>query len=422
MHILVLGGGVIGVTTAWYLQQSGHQVTLIDRESAVGMGTSYANAGMVSAGYSSPWAAPGVPGKALGWLFSKHAPLLFRPTLDLDQYLWMWQMLWQCSGKKYTINKQRMLALSNHSLDCLISLRRQLNLQYDSASKGTLQLFRTHEQLSDAHKDLDLLSQLGVPVQVLTPSQCVAAEPGLATSSVQFAGGIRLPLDETGDCHTFTQLLARHCEQLGVKFRYNCTLTQLVTDGEQIIGCDIQSSDAVSDVVTADAYVVALGTQSTQLLRPLDISLPVYPVKGYSLTVPVTDSASSPVSTVMDETYKVAVTRLGDRIRVGGQAELSGHQLKIGQSSIDMLKMVLTDLFPTAADLDQALCWVGARPMTPDGTPVVGGTPYSNLYLNTGHGTLGWTMACGSAQVLSDLINQIPTKIPTRHLSMDRYC
>jgi D-amino-acid dehydrogenase len=422
MHIIVLGGGVIGVTTAWYLQQSGHQVTVIEQAGSAGMSTSYANAGMVSAGYSSPWAAPGVPIKALGWMFSKHAPLIFRPTLDLDQYQWMCQMLWQCSSKKYMINKQRMLSLSNHSLDCLVSLRQQLNLQYDSTSKGTLQLFRTHEHMSDAHKDLDLLNQLGVPVHVLSPSQCVAAEPGLATSSVQFAGGIRLPLDETGDCHIFTQLLARHCEQQGVKFMYNYTLTQLITDGDQIIGCEIQNSDAITDVVAADAYVVALGTQSTQLLRPLDISLPVYPVKGYSLTVPVKDAASSPVSTVMDETYKVAVTRLGDRIRVGGQAELSGHQLKVRQRSIDMLKLVLADLFPTAADLDQTMCWVGARPMTPDGTPVVGGTPYSNLYLNTGHGTLGWTMACGSAQVLSDLINQIPTKIPARHLNIDRYC
>jgi D-amino-acid dehydrogenase len=422
MHILVLGGGVIGVTTAWYLQQSGHQVTVIEQESSAGMATSYANAGMVSAGYSSPWAAPGVPGKAIGWLFSKHAPLIFRPTLDLDQYLWMWKMLWQCSDKRYNTNKHRMLALSNHSLRCLISLRNQLNLQYHSGSMGTLQLFRTHEQFSDALKDTILLHKLGIPVQVLSAAECKRIEPGLDNSTVQIVGGLRLPLDETGDCHQFTQQLAQHCADQGVNFRYNCTLNQLITDGESILGCDIQCSDAVRDVVTADAYVVALGTQSTQMLRLLDISLPVYPVKGYSLTVPVKHTENAPVSTVMDEAYKVAVTRLADRVRVGGQAELSGYQLGIRNTAIDTLKMVLNDLFPDAAQLSQAEYWCGARPMTPDGTPVVGGTPYHNLYLNTGHGTLGWTMACGSAQVLSDLINQIPTQIPSDHLNISRYC
>jgi D-amino-acid dehydrogenase len=420
MHTVVLGGGVVGVTTAWYLRQSGHEVTVIDRQPGVGLETSFANAGMVSAGYSAPWAAPGVPVKALGWLFAHHAPLIFRPTLDLDQYRWIWKMLRECTSSRYLINKQRMLRLSNHSLDCLISLRHQLGIQYAHEQLGTLQLFRTDSELDAVSADVSLLNQLGVPVHVLTPAECAAAEPGLANIS-KFAGGIRLPLDETGDCYMFTAALAKHCEQHGVRFMYNTRVHSILTAGQRVRGCQIADLQGDTQQIQADNCVVALGTSSTKLLTPMGIRVPVYPVKGYSITVPVLDHDCAPRSTVMDEKYKVAVTRLSDRIRVGGMAELSGYTSQIRDSAISTLCMVLNDLFPDAADTTQPQMWSGLRPMTPDGTPVIGGTDIKGLYLNTGHGTLGWTMAAGSAQLLSDLINQNSTQIRSDDFCLSRY-
>ncbi|MFD2367640.1 D-amino acid dehydrogenase [Pseudoduganella sp. GCM10020061] len=416
MKIIVLGSGVIGTTTAYYLAKAGHEVTVIDRQPGAGLETSFANAGEISPGYASPWAGPGVPAKAVKWLLMKHSPLVVRPQLDPAQWRWMLQMLANCNLASYQRNKGRMVRLAEYSRDCLIQLRADTGIQYDERTQGTLQVFRTQAQLDGAQGDIDVLKEYGVPYEVLDPAGCVGAEPALARVRDKIVGGLRLPGDETGDCFKFTQNLAKMAEGLGVTFKQNVRIERLAYEGDRITGV-VTSEGQLS----ADSYVLALGSYSPLMLRDLGIKIPVYPVKGYSITVPIVDASGAPESTVMDETYKVAITRLGDRIRVGGTAELSGYDLTLREARRDTLVHSVTDMFPGGGDVTRAEFWCGLRPMTPDGTPVVGPTPYRNLHLNTGHGTLGWTMACGSAQMLSDLICGRQPAISLEGLFMDRY-
>ena len=416
MNIIVLGSGVIGVTTAYYLAKAGHTVTVIDRQLQAGLETSFANAGEVSPGYAAPWAGPGVPMKALKWLLMRHSPLVVRPALDPHMWRWMVQMLANCNQRSYQTNKGRMVRLAEYSRDCLVQLRRDTGIAYDERSKGTLQLFRTHRQLDGACADIAVLEQFKVPFSLLDPAGCEAAEPALAHVRGKFVGGLRLPGDETGDCFTFTQRLAKMAEGLGVTFRHGVDIVRLLDDGERIGGVVTSRGE-----FKADAFVLALGSYSPLLLRQVGIRIPVYPVKGYSLTMPIVDAQGAPESTVMDETFKVAITRLGGRIRVGGTAEIAGYDLTLRQARRATLAHSVGDLFPLGGDIAQAKFWCGLRPMTPDGTPVLGPTPFRNLFLNTGHGTLGWTMACGSARVLADLVSGRQPEIGLDGLFMDRY-
>jgi D-amino-acid dehydrogenase len=416
MRILILGSGVIGVTSAYYLARQGNAVTVLDRQPGPALETSHANAGQVSPGYSAPWAAPGIPFKALKWLLSRHAPLVVRPRLDPAMWSWMVQMLRNCSAARYAINKGRMVRLAHYSRDCLQELRAETGIGYDERQLGTLQLFRSTKQLAAAHGDIAVLEQYGVPYQLLDAAGCVAVEPGLAHAAPRLVGGLRLPLDETGDCHLFTTRLAARAADLGVDFRYATPITALEGDAAGIRGVC-----TAGGVLEADRYVVALGSYSTALLKPLGLHLPIYPVKGYSITVPITRPERAPLSTVMDETHKVAVTRLGDRIRVGGTAELAGFDLALRRSRRTVAERVVNDLFPGAGDVAGAEFWAGLRPMTPDGTPLVGPTRIPNLYLNSGHGTLGWTMACGSGRLLADLIGGRAPEIDCAGLTLDRY-
>ncbi|MGV7033155.1 D-amino acid dehydrogenase [Methylobacterium symbioticum] len=417
MHVLVLGGGVVGVTSAWYLARAGHQVTVVDRQPGAGLETSFANAGQVSPGYSAPWAAPGIPVKALKWLMMRHRPLVLWPSLEPRLYGWLARMLANCTEEAYTRNKGRMVRLAEYSRDALRDLRAETGIAYDHREQGTLQLFRTQKQLDHVPDDTRVLDAYGVPYAVLDPAGCIAAEPALARVSGTFVGGLRLPGDETGDAHLFTQRLAALCEAQGVSFRYGTTVAGLRHEGGAVTGV-VTGSGAV---LSADAYVAAMGSYTPALLRPLGIDLPVYPVKGYSLTLPVTNPEAAPVSTVMDETYKVAITRLGDRIRVGGTAELAGFSQVLRPPRRETLARSLGDLFPAGGDLDQARFWTGLRPMTPDGTPIVGPTSLANLYTNTGHGTLGWTMACGSGRLLADLVSRRAPEIAADDLALGRY-
>ena len=416
MHVMVLGSGVIGVSAAYYLAKAGQQVTVVDRQNGPGLETSYANAGEVSPGYAAPWAAPGIPLKALKWLFMKHRPLVIWPQLDPGMWMWGLRMLRNCTAARYEINKGRMLRLAQYSRDCLRQLRADTGIRYDERSLGTLQLFRTRQQVDGTAKDIEILARYGVPYELLDRKGCIRAEPALALVQEKIAGGLRLPGDETGDCYKFTQSLAGMAEALGVKFRYGMRIRSLFAEGERIAGVEGDTGR-----LTADAYVIALGSYSPLLLKPLGIRIPVYPVKGYSITVPITNPSGAPVSTLMDETYKVAVTRLGERIRVGGTAELAGYDLKLRQGRRATLDHVVTDLFPRGGDVKHAEFWAGLRPMTPDGTPLLGPAPYSNLFLSTGHGTLGWTMAAGSARVLADVIAGRPAEIDLEGLTLARY-
>jgi D-amino-acid dehydrogenase len=416
VEVVVLGGGVIGVTTAYYLASAGHEVTVVDRQPGPALETSFANAGEVSPGYASPWAGPGVPIKAIKWLLMKHGPLVIRPKLDPAMWRWLIELLRNCTSRRYAVNKSRMIPLAEYSRDCLRALRANEAIHYDERSQGTLQLFRAQAQLDGTADDIAVLKEYGVPYEVLDREGCVGAEPALAAVKHRIAGGLRLPQDETGDCHMFTQALAVRAADLGVQFLLGTTIDHLEADVAGITGVATSAG-----LLQADAYVVALGSWSPLLLKPLGISIPVYPVKGYSITVPIRDPLAAPLSTVMDESYKVAITRLGERIRVGGTAEVSGYSTRLYAARRATLDHSLTDLFPRGGDLDHATFWSGLRPMTPDGPPVIGATRYANLHLNTGHGTLGWTMACGSGRVLADLLSGRKPEIDTAALALTRY-
>lgn len=415
MHILVLGGGVIGVATAYYLARLGAQVTVVERQADVACETSFANAGQISPGYSTPWAAPKIPLKAAKWLFQQHAPLAIRPDGSSFQAVWMRQMLKNCTQSRYAVNKERMMRVSEYSRDCLRALRASLDIAYESRQLGTVQLFRKPAQLKAMELDIQVLQACNVPYEVLDKDGLVRVEPALQYASAQLLGGLRLPNDETGDCYLFTQQLAEHCKQLGVRFLFNALVDKINTHAQNIKSISIGNQE-----LTADGFVLAMGSYSRALLLPLGLDLPVYPVKGYSLTADIVDEVRAPVSTVLDETYKIAITRFDRRMRIGGMAELAGFDLSLNPKRRQTLQMVTGELF-SGADLSKATFWTGLRPMTPDSTPIIGKTAWDNLFINTGHGTLGWTMACGSGKLLADIIMGKQTEISLDGLGVERY-
>lgn len=416
MRVLILGSGVIGTASAYYLARAGFEVVVVDRQPAVAMETSFANAGQVSPGYASPWAAPGVPLKAMKWLLQRHAPLAIKLTGNIDQYLWMAQMLRNCTASRYAVNKERMVRLSEYSRDCLDELRAETGISYEGRQRGTTQLFRTQAQVDAAAKDIAVLKATGVPFELLDRDAIVRVEPALAGVKHKLAGALHLPNDQTGDCFMFTNRLAEMARELGVEFRFGCNIERLENDGERIAGVWIDG-----ELERADQYVLALGSYSPQMLKPLGIKAPIYPLKGYSLTVPIANADMAPNSTILDETYKVAITRFDNRIRVGGMAEIAGHDLSLDPRRRETLELVVGDLYPQGGDPSTGEFWTGLRPATPDGTPIIGATRYRNLFLNTGHGTLGWTMACGSGSLLADLIAKKRPQISAQGLDISRY-
>ncbi|MGL5472587.1 MAG: D-amino acid dehydrogenase, partial [Shewanella sp.] len=323
MKVVVLGAGVAGVCTAWYLLKAGHQVTVIDRENAAGQETSFANAGQLSYGYTTPWAAPGIPAKAAKWLFREHSPLIFRPDGSLFQLQWMLHMLKNCTPERYHINKERMVRISEYSREMFRQFEVETNLNFEARHQGTLQIFRTKKEVDAAEKDIEVLTQYGVPYRRLKTEECVSVEPALHHALDKIAGALHLPRDATGDCHLFTQRLARLCEERGAVFEYNRAINRIERKNTKI-----QAVYAGGKRFEADKFVCALGCFSREVLLDLGLNLPIYPVKGYSLTMPVSNEHEAPVSTILDETYKVAITRFDNRIRVGGMAELSGYRLR----------------------------------------------------------------------------------------------
>ena len=415
MRVIVLGSGVIGVASAYYLAQQGAEVTVLDRQAGPAEETSFGNAGQISPGYSTPWAAPGIPFKAVKWMFQHHAPLAINIDGSMWQLQWMAQMLKNCNSESYAINKERMTRVAEYSRDCLRELRKETGIQYENRSKGTLQVFRNEAQLDMVQRDIAVLKECGVPHELLLKDDLSKVEPALEHAKDKLVGGLHLPNDETGDCYLFTNALANLAKDLGVNFKFNQNVEKLITEGDQIKGVLVNG-----EVLVADRYILAFGSYSRDFLKPLELNLPVYPVKGYSLTIPIVDATYAPQSTVLDETYKIAITRFDQRIRVGGMAELSGFNHGLNTDRRGTLEMVTQDLFP-GGDLAQASFWTGLRPMTPDSTPIIGATRFKNLFLNTGHGTLGWTMACGSGKLISDLVLNHKTEISTEGLSIQRY-
>lgn len=421
MRAIVLGSGVIGVTSAYYLARAGVDVTVIERAGGPALETSFANAGQVSPGYSTPWAAPGIPIKAMKWLFQRHAPLSLRPDGSLFQLRWMMAMLSNCTDSRYRTNKERMVRIAEYSRDCLRELRDETGISYEARTRGVLQVFRKPDQLAAAQRDVEVLREFGVAHELLGRDALADAEPALAKVGEKLVGGLRTLTDETGDCYLFTTRLADQARALGVRFQFNTRIESMVREGDRIMGVRVATPEGMHETLRADRYVLALGSYSRALVGPLALDLPVYPVKGYSLTLPIVDVDAAPVSTVMDETYKVAMTRFDSRIRVGGMAELGGLDLRLNPRRRETLELVVGDLFPGAGDVAQAEFWTGLRPMTPDSTPIVGATRYPELFINTGHGTLGWTMACGSGRLLADLVTERQPAIRHDDLALARY-
>jgi D-amino-acid dehydrogenase len=416
MKVLVLGSGVIGVTSAWYLNRAGHEVTVIDRQPKPGMETSLANGGQISWGAGVPWAAPGIPLKALKWMLRPHSPLVLRPRLDPKLWAWLFRMLANCTAARYAVNRERMLRLSRYSHECLVALRRETDIHYDERTHGVLELYRTARELEEAGREAALLARWGVPCRMLDRAGCVAHEPALRAAQEKIAGGLLLPEDESGDCLQFTRRLAHLAEKNGVRFALATNIVRLAAGGDRLARVETDKGE-----MSADAYVLACGSYSPLLARPLGLRLPVYPVKGYSATLEIEDANAAPAGTLTDVTYKVVATRLGNTLRGAGTAELTGYDLSLRPERCATITHVLGELFPGAGDLGQARYWCGLRPMTPDNPPLLGPTRYKNLFLNTGHGTLGWTMACGAGQVTADIVSGREPEIDLEGLTLARF-
>lgn len=411
MKVLVLGAGVVGVTSAWYLHKAGHEVVMLDGNSGPALGASFGNAGGVCPSFAGPWAAPGMPFKALKWMFQRSAPLKIRPKMDPEQWRWLLQFISNCQSKKFTHNKQTMQRIAHYSLACLKALRTETGIQYDNQSAGVLQLFQTDEEFDYGARCAELLEADGIPNRLVDIDEAGKIEPALRHSSVALKGGLHMPRDETGDCHLFCNELTALLQAQGVTFHYNTVIQRLVADGAQM-----EFVDTSAGRFEADAYVVALGARVASLLRPLGLNLPVYPVKGYSITGRIQNEDNAPLSSVMDEHSKIMFTRLGDRLRVAGVAEIAGFDDTMRLSAFENVLHRTNALFPGAVDLAECKRWTGFRPMTPDGPPRLGKTRYSNLFLNAGHGSNGWTQACGTSKVVADIISGLEPEIDTRGL------
>jgi D-amino-acid dehydrogenase len=403
MRVLVLGAGVIGVTAAWYLAQDGHEVTVLDRRDGPGLETSFANGGQISASHAEPWATPDAPAKVLKWLGREDAPLLFRLRADWRQWQWGLQFLLECLPSRTRHNTIQCLNLALYSRDCLQALRAQTGIEYDALARGILQFYTDPREFGQAVEAAPLMREFGCDRDVKTADQCVAIEPALAQCRGRIAGGIYTATDESGDAYRFTAALATLAEARGVAFRWHSTIRALESAGGRITGVRT-TGEAGEARHVADAYVVALGSYSPFLLRPVGVAAMIYPAKGYSVTIPIGRHAGAPVVSLTDFASKIVLTRLGDRLRVAGTAEFAGYDTSVNAVRTDALVRRTFDLFPDAGEREGIVPWAGLRPATPSNVPMVGGTRYDNLYVDTGHGTLGWTMACGSARALADLI------------------
>ena len=418
MKVLVLGAGVVGTATAYFLAEDGHEVTVLDRQPAPGLETSFANGAQISACHAKPWAAPHVPAQAFLWMFKPDAPLLFRPW-RWDPALWSWglKFLRNCTDARLKVNMERALRVALYSRAVLKSLRQKTNLQYDQITLGILHIYRTAAEFAEGRHTADQLAALGLPQDVLSPADCVKLEPALAHAAQHdLIGGLLSPEDESGDAQRFTTELAKLAAARGVRFRSSVTITHIEGDGRRITRVVTDKGDE-----TADAYVLALGSYSPHLARDLALDLPIYPAKGYSISVEIENPAAAPTVSITDETNFMVLSRLGNRLRVAGTAELAGWNTGLDQRRVEPLVRNARSLFPDAAPYTDVHPWSGLRPTTPDSVPILGTTRYSNLFLNTGHGTLGWTMACGSGRIIADLISGRRPEIEIEGLGLERF-
>jgi D-amino-acid dehydrogenase len=402
VKILVLGAGVIGVTSAWYLAEAGHEVTVVERRSQPGLETSFANGGQISAGHAEPWAKPAALPKILQWLGREDAPLLFRPRADWAQWEWGLRFVLECIPGRFERNSRVLAGLAGYSRDCLQKLRARTGIRYDELAKGILQFATSQADLDGLVRHAEAMRKLGIGREAKTAAECVALEPALAHSEERVLGGVYSPQDESGDAYKFTAEVARRAAEQGVRFRHGASVESIDTAGDRVAAVRVGGEH-----LCADAFVVALGSYSPLLLRPLGIRIPVYPLKGYSITLPLgpAEAAAAPSVSLTDEAAKIVISRFGNRLRAAGTAELAGYDTTINQGRCAAIVRRIRTLFPQLGAVNAVDHWAGLRPATPNNVPVIGRTRYSNLFLNTGHGTLGWTLACGSGRALADIVS-----------------
>lgn len=403
MKIIVLGAGVIGITAAWYLRQKGFEVTVIERQSGAGLETSFANGGQISVSHAEPWANPGAPKKVLKWLMKEDAPLLFRLRADLLQWRWGMQFLRECTPERTRHNIIQIVNLGTYSRRALQQLRRDTGIHYDELSKGILHFYTSEQEFAEALEPAKIMREFGCDRHVISTQQAIALEPALASIQHQIAGATYTAADESGDAHQFTQNLASLCAAQGVQFFYNSSIVALNSDGQKITSVRTKS-DQGEQTFTADNYVLALGSYSPQLVKPLGLDLLIYPAKGYSATFPIIQADKAPSVSLTDDEFKLVFSRLGDRLRVAGTAELNGYSTELNEVRCKAITRRVMQLFPDIVDIDRVHYWTGLRPATPSNVPYIGRSKIANLWLDTGHGTLGWTHACGSGRALADIV------------------
>lgn len=405
MRVVVLGGGVVGVTSAWYLAQEGHEVVLVDRQPGAGFETSFANGGQISVSHAEPWANPSAPLKILAWLGRSDAPLLFRPRLNRRQWSWGARFLRECSPERTRSNTLQILSLALYSHAELIELRHATGMRYDHLERGILQLHSEPRELDAARARVELMRSFGFEMSLRTAQQCIDLEPALALSRVRIVGGTFAPSDECGDAHQFSRRVETLCAEAGVELQFQTTVERLEHQAGKVTGVRVRHVEGREETLQADAYLVCMGVHTPQLLAPLNIDVPVYPIKGYSLTIPSQGFDGTPTRCITDETGKLAISPMGNRLRVAGTAELSGYDPGIDERRCDAILQRIKLLFPEGGAYGRATAWAGLRPATPGNVPIIGRTAIENLYLNTGHGTLGWTLACGSGHAIADIIS-----------------
>lgn len=404
MRVIVLGAGVVGTAAAWFLSRAGHEVSVIDRQPAAGMETSYANGGQISVSHAEPWANPSAPFKVLKWLFREDAPLLFRPRLDWAQLRWCLGFLRECTPARTRHNIIQIVNLGLYSRATLRALRAETGIAYDHLARGILHFYTSRQEFDAAQEPARLMREFGCELDMKTPEECVAIEPALASARDLLVGGSMTPSDESGDAHQFTQRLAALCSARGVRYHYDTTILALDAAGRRIEGVRVRDREG-SRLLKADAYVLALGSYSAGLAARLGLRLNIYPAKGYSVTMPVSDPARAYQVSLTDDEYKLVFSRLGDRLRIAGTCELNGYDTRLNDVRCRAIVKRTGELFPGGGDTTKAEFWTGLRPATPSNLPYIGATRYPNLFLNTGHGTLGWTHACGSGRAIADIVS-----------------
>jgi len=420
MKVIVLGAGLLGVTSAYFLRQQGHDVTVVDRQAAAAAETSFANGGQISVSHAEPWANPGAPLKVLKWLGKEDAPLLFRLRADARQWRWGLQFLRECTPARTRRNIEQIVRLGTYSRDTLQQLRRDTGLSYDQRTQGILHFYTSEQEFEAAEAPAAQMRELGCDRRVISADEAVKIEPALAHIRPKLAGATYTSEDESGDANRFARELVKRCEAAGVRFLMSHTVTAIREAGGEVDHIEATDSEGRFQRLRADAYVLAMGSLSPLLAKPLGIELPIYPAKGYSVTMPVKNPDMAHQVSLTDDEYKLVFSRLGDRLRIAGTAELNGYDRDLNRVRCEAIVRRVEELFPGAGDSERAQFWTGLRPATPSNVPIIGRSKVGKLFLNTGHGTLGWTHACGSGKSIAHIVSGLQPEVDFAFVGLDR--